>query len=191
MITLPKTEITLTHIQPSAKTSPKRASEPPIPHAQKITTHASISTSTTSHQHRHRHQPQRHDNEREKQQQLAAAYRRRCSCPVNMAPQNKIAPNSPSRQSPSELETSLANALTDLETNTQDLKASLRPLQFVSAREVRIMMFSFNEVLEVGAMCVGILRSKGVDCVCDGELRRRITNGDGNVVSGFIWGFMC
>lgn len=49
---------------------------------------------------------------------------------------NKIAANSPSRQSPSELESSLANALFDLESNTQDLKASLRPLQFVSAREV-------------------------------------------------------
>ncbi|KAK2757205.1 40S ribosomal protein [Arachnomyces sp. PD_36] len=55
-----------------------------------------------------------------------------------MAALNKIAPNSPSRQSPSELETSLANALSDLETNTQDLKASLRPLQFVSAREVEV-----------------------------------------------------
>ena len=54
-----------------------------------------------------------------------------------MAALNKIAANSSSRQSPSELETSLANALYDLETNTQDLRASLRPLQFVSAREVR------------------------------------------------------
>jgi small subunit ribosomal protein S7e len=50
---------------------------------------------------------------------------------------NKIAPNSPSRQSPSEIETSIANALTDLENNVPDLKSSLRPLQFVSAREVR------------------------------------------------------
>jgi small subunit ribosomal protein S7e len=49
---------------------------------------------------------------------------------------NKIAPNSPSRQSPSELETSIATALYELETNIPDLKASLRPLQFVSAREV-------------------------------------------------------
>lgn len=50
---------------------------------------------------------------------------------------NKIAPNSPSRQNPSELETSIAGALYELETNTADLKVALRPLQFVSAREVR------------------------------------------------------
>lgn len=50
---------------------------------------------------------------------------------------HKIAANSPSRQSPSELEKSLAGALSDLETNTPDLKAALRPLQFVTAREVR------------------------------------------------------
>lgn len=53
-----------------------------------------------------------------------------------MAALNKIAPNSPSRQNPSELETALANALYDLESNTPDLKPALRPLQFVSAREV-------------------------------------------------------
>lgn len=57
-----------------------------------------------------------------------------------MAAINKIAPNSPSRQNPSELETAIAGALFDLESNTQDLKASLRPLQFVSAREVRIVV---------------------------------------------------
>ncbi|CAE7195697.1 40S ribosomal protein S7 [Pyrenophora teres f. teres] len=51
---------------------------------------------------------------------------------------NKIAPNSPSRQTPSEIETSIANALTDLENNVPDLKASLRPLQFVSAREIEV-----------------------------------------------------
>lgn len=50
---------------------------------------------------------------------------------------NKIAANSPSRQSPSDLEKALATALNDLETNTPDLKVALRPLQFVSAREVR------------------------------------------------------
>lgn len=50
---------------------------------------------------------------------------------------NKIAPNSPSRQNPSEIETSIANALYELENNIQDMRASLRPLQFVSAREVR------------------------------------------------------
>jgi small subunit ribosomal protein S7e len=49
---------------------------------------------------------------------------------------NKIAANSASRQKPSELETSIAGALYDLETNTTDLKAALRPLQFVSAKEV-------------------------------------------------------
>ena len=51
---------------------------------------------------------------------------------------NKIAANSASRQNPSELEQGIASALYDLETNTADLKAPLRPLQFVSAREVRI-----------------------------------------------------
>ncbi|OAL22937.1 40S ribosomal protein S7 [Fonsecaea multimorphosa] len=48
---------------------------------------------------------------------------------------NKIAHNSPSRQHPSELETSIATALYELETNIPDLKVALRPLQFVSARE--------------------------------------------------------
>jgi small subunit ribosomal protein S7e len=55
-----------------------------------------------------------------------------------MATLNKIAPTSPSRQNPSELETSIAQALYELETNIQDLRSALRPLQFVSAREVRI-----------------------------------------------------
>jgi len=55
-----------------------------------------------------------------------------------MAAINKIATNSPSRQNPSELENAIAGALFDLESNTQDLKASLRPLQFVSAREVEV-----------------------------------------------------
>ncbi len=55
-----------------------------------------------------------------------------------MAALNKIAPNSPSRQTPSELETNIAGALFDLEVNTPDLKAALRPLQFVNAREVSI-----------------------------------------------------
>lgn len=65
-----------------------------------------------------------------------------------MAAINKIALNSPSRQNPSELETAIAGALFDLESNTQDLKASLRPLQFVSAREVRIAFFSDNQNLQ-------------------------------------------
>jgi small subunit ribosomal protein S7e len=51
---------------------------------------------------------------------------------------NKIAHNSPSRQNPSELETSIATALYELETNIPDLKAALRPLQFVSARELEV-----------------------------------------------------
>ncbi|OAP59643.1 40S ribosomal protein S7 [Fonsecaea erecta] len=51
---------------------------------------------------------------------------------------NKIAPNSPSRQHPSELETSIATALYELETNIPDLKVALRPLQFVSARELEV-----------------------------------------------------
>ena len=50
---------------------------------------------------------------------------------------NKIAVSSPSRANPSELETKIAQALYDLETNTTDLKVQLRPLQIVSAREVR------------------------------------------------------
>jgi hypothetical protein len=49
---------------------------------------------------------------------------------------NKISANSPSRQHPSELETNIATALYELETNIPDLKSALRPLQFVSAREV-------------------------------------------------------
>ncbi|KAJ6093239.1 40S ribosomal protein S7e [Penicillium sp. IBT 16267x] len=57
---------------------------------------------------------------------------------LTMAAVNKIALNSPSRQNPSELETAIAGALFDLESNTQDLKATLRPLQFVSAREVEV-----------------------------------------------------
>ena len=54
-----------------------------------------------------------------------------------MAALNKISANSPSRQHPSEVETSIANALFDLESNIADMKTALRPLQFVSAREVR------------------------------------------------------
>merc|ERR1712080_54064 len=49
---------------------------------------------------------------------------------------NKIAPNSPSRAKPNEIETSIATALYELETNIPDMKAALRPLQFVSAREI-------------------------------------------------------
>ena len=53
-----------------------------------------------------------------------------------MAALNKIAATSSSREHPSELETNIANALYELETNIPDLKSALRPLQFVSAREV-------------------------------------------------------
>ena len=54
-----------------------------------------------------------------------------------MAHLNKIMATSPSRQHPSELETSIASAIYDLETNTADMKSALRPLQFVQAKEVR------------------------------------------------------
>jgi len=56
---------------------------------------------------------------------------------MSSAALNKIAPNSPSRQNPSEIETNIANALYDLESNIPDMRSSLRPLQFVSSREVR------------------------------------------------------
>lgn len=55
-----------------------------------------------------------------------------------MAHLNKIAATSPSRQRPSELETDISKALYDLESNIPDMKSALRPLQFVSAREVRL-----------------------------------------------------
>ncbi|MCJ1284319.1 40S ribosomal protein [Xylographa opegraphella] len=55
-----------------------------------------------------------------------------------MAHINKIAATSPSRQHPSELETSIASAIYDLETNIADMKGALRPLQFVSARELEV-----------------------------------------------------
>jgi len=51
---------------------------------------------------------------------------------------NKIAPNSPSRASLSEIEVSIANALHDLETNIPDMRSALRPLQFVTAREIDV-----------------------------------------------------
>ncbi|KAM3068775.1 ribosomal protein S7A [Clarireedia jacksonii] len=55
-----------------------------------------------------------------------------------MSALNKIVQNSPSRSNPSELETSVAGALHDLETNTPDLRADLRRLQFSSAREIEV-----------------------------------------------------
>jgi len=51
---------------------------------------------------------------------------------------NKIAPNSPSRAKPNEIETNIATALYELETNIPDMRAALRPLQFVSAREIEV-----------------------------------------------------
>ncbi|CAP68220.1 uncharacterized protein PODANS_7_4580 [Podospora anserina S mat+] len=51
---------------------------------------------------------------------------------------SKIAANSPSHSKPSELEQAIAGALYDLESNTADLKAALRPLQFTSAREIEV-----------------------------------------------------
>jgi hypothetical protein len=59
---------------------------------------------------------------------------------ATMSAINKIVANSPSRSNPSELETSVAGALHDLETNTPDLRADLRRLQFSSAREVRFLL---------------------------------------------------
>jgi small subunit ribosomal protein S7e len=58
-----------------------------------------------------------------------------------MAALNKIAATSSSRQTPSELETNIASALYELETNIPDLKSALRPLQFVSAREVSLEIY--------------------------------------------------
>ncbi|KAF7845667.1 hypothetical protein BT93_L1349 [Corymbia citriodora subsp. variegata] len=51
---------------------------------------------------------------------------------------NKIAANSPSRSHPTELETSVATALYELEQNIPDLKSALRPLQIHSARELDV-----------------------------------------------------
>ncbi|KAI9883285.1 MAG: 40S ribosomal protein S7 [Watsoniomyces obsoletus] len=57
---------------------------------------------------------------------------------MSTAALNKIAANSPARQSPAEVEKQIANALYDLETNIPDMKSVLRPLQFVSAREIEV-----------------------------------------------------
>ena len=62
-----------------------------------------------------------------------------------MAHLNKILPTSPSRQHPSELETSIASAIYDLETNTPDMRSALRPLQFVQAKEVSSVPTKFSE----------------------------------------------
>merc|ERR1711967_192637 len=58
----------------------------------------------------------------------------------NMSQQalNKIAPNGPSRAKPNEVETNVATALYELETNVPDMRGALRPLQFVSAREIEV-----------------------------------------------------
>lgn len=67
-----------------------------------------------------------------------------------MSALNKIAPTSPSRQHPSELETNIATALSELESNVPDLKSSLRPLQIVSAREVCISSLVANFAMFLG-----------------------------------------
>lgn len=56
---------------------------------------------------------------------------------MSSAALNKIAPNSPSRAKPSEIEVAIAGALYDLQESVPEMKGALRPLQFVSAREVR------------------------------------------------------
>ncbi len=67
---------------------------------------------------------------------------------------NKIAPNSPSRQNPSEIETNIATALYELETNIPDMKSALRPLQFVSAREVRYIMTETSQAPTIANMAL-------------------------------------
>ncbi|KAF1350895.1 ribosomal protein S7e [Delphinella strobiligena] len=57
---------------------------------------------------------------------------------MSSAALNKIAANSPSRANPSEIETSIANAVYELETNIPDMRSALRPMQFVSAREIEV-----------------------------------------------------
>ncbi|KAK6544485.1 40S ribosomal protein [Orbilia ellipsospora] len=54
------------------------------------------------------------------------------------SPNTKIYPASSSHQNPSEIELQVAQALLDLETNTSELKAALRPLQFQSAKELEV-----------------------------------------------------
>lgn len=69
-----------------------------------------------------------------------------------MAHLNKIAPTSPSRARPSELETDISKALYDLQTNIPDMKTALRPLQFVSAREVRLLLSTAPFIFSVEAL---------------------------------------
>nr|OQO27772.1 40S ribosomal protein S7 [Rachicladosporium sp. CCFEE 5018] len=59
---------------------------------------------------------------------------------------NKIAPNSPSRAKPSEIETNIATALHELETNIPDMRAALRPLQFVSSMERRRALGGYHKL---------------------------------------------
>ena len=80
-----------------------------------------------------------------------------------MAALNKIAATSPSRQKPSELETSIANALYDLESNIPDMKSALRPLQFVSAREVSffsstVLSFKLATSYTMESVCLACAR---------------------------------
>ena len=73
----------------------------------------------------------------ERQLQLPFFHPRETVGKMSQQALNKITPNSPSRAKPSEIETNIATALYELETNIPDMKSALRPLQFVSAREVR------------------------------------------------------
>lgn len=68
----------------------------------------------------------------------------RQSTTASMSAINKIVATSPSHANPSELENSIATALYDLESNTPDLKAALRPLQFSSAKEVSSPFFPLS-----------------------------------------------
>jgi len=51
---------------------------------------------------------------------------------------NKIAQNSPSKASPSEIEIQVATAISELEANASDLKGALRALTITSAREIEV-----------------------------------------------------
>lgn len=86
---------------------------------------------------------------------------------------NKIAATSPSRQHPSELETSIANALYDLESNIPDMKTALRPLQFVSAREVSATFVP--SLLAFGPIALGA-RSHSMESLSRGRFWRSVTN---------------
>jgi len=56
-----------------------------------------------------------------------------------MSARNKV--SKPVGSEPDELELQVAQALFDLENNAADLKADLRPLQFVAAKEVGFIRY--------------------------------------------------